>query len=189
MDFPVFTTDNPASNRKVWGDWLRRPDWNSVPMHDGTIRECHTSWDVGLDLATEHWPFSQDVIDNDEYEYQDDVEDAIMIGCYGVRADGGAIDPAELPERVRNRIMMAARAAQSAPPYDDPFRDIDKNSVADMINEEEWNLTIIGACLIGMWEYNQSPMSGAIMSPPDVARLVADILDAAPPSLLADPTT
>ena len=45
----------------------------------------------------------------------------------------------------------------------------------------------VAVCLIGMWEYDSSPMRGAIMSPADVARLIADILDAAPPSLLADP--
>ena len=107
-----------------------------------------------------------------------------MSGCYGVLPDGGAIDPAELPDRVRSRIIMAGRAAQSAPPYANVMHDIDRNSVADLINEEEWNLIIIGGSLIGIWDYDQSPMSGAIMAPPDVARLVADILDAAPPSLL-----
>ncbi len=187
MDLPVFATDDPASNRKVWADWLRRPDWNNVPTREDGAQECRTPWDVGLALAFECWPSSEEVIDSDEYEYQDDVDDAIMIGCYGVCADGGAIDPADLPDRVRSRIMMAARAAQSAPPYANAFHDIDKNSVADLINEEEWNLVIIGGSLIGMWEHNQSPMSGAIMTPQDVARLIADILDAAPPSLLVPP--
>ena len=184
MDLPVLTTDDPVANRKVWAEWLRRPNWQEAPGADGEIQESRTPWDVGLMLATEHWPSSQAVFDSDEYEYQDDVQDAIMTGCYGVLADGGAIDPAELPERLRSRIMMVARAAQSAPPYDNPIHNIDKNSVADLINEEEWNLMIIGGSLIGMWEYNPSPMSGTIMSPADVARLVADILDAAPPSML-----
>lgn len=159
-----------------------------MPARDGEVRECRAPWDAGLELATEHWPLSRDVIDSDEYEYQNDVEEVIMVGCYGVRGDGGSIDPVELPDRLRSRIMMAARAAQSAPPYDSPIPNIDKNSVADLTDEEEWNLIIIGGSLIGMWNHNQSPMSGAIMSPPDVARLIADILDAAPPSLLALPS-
>ena len=187
MPLPVLIADAPAANRKVWSGWLRRPDWDSVPTRDGEVRECRDPWDMGLELATEHWPSSQDVIDSDEYEYQDDVEEAIMVGCYGVRADGGSMDPAELPDRLRSRILMAARAAQSAPPYDNPFHNIDKNSVAELIDEEEWNLIIIGGSLIGMWNHDQSPMRGAVMSPPDVARLIADILDAAPPSLLAPP--
>ena len=187
MDLPVLIADDPAANRKVWAEWLRRPDCYNVPTREDGAQECRTPWDVGLALAFEYWPSSEAVIDSDEYEYQDDVDDAIMIGCYGAREDGGSIDPAELPDHIRNRVLMAARAAQSAPPYDNPFNNIDKNSVADLINEEEWNLIIIGGSLIGMWEHNQSPMSGAIMSPADVARLIADILDAAPPSLLVPP--
>ena len=184
-DIPVFANDDHVANRKVWAEWLRRPDWTSVPTRAGGVEECRAPWDVGLELATVYWPSSADIIGNHEkYEYQEDVEAAIMSGCYGVLPDGGAIDPAELPDRVRSRIIMAGRAAQSAPPYANVMHDIDRNSVADLINEEEWNLIIIGGSLIGIWDYDQSPMSGAIMAPPDVARLVADILDAAPPSLL-----
>lgn len=176
-----------AHNRRVWSELLRRPDWNRVPGRDGEVQECAHPWDVGLELATEHWPSSQDVIDSDEHEYQDDVEEAILVGCYGVRADGGSIDPSELPDRLRNGIIMAAWAAQSAPPYDDMVYNVDKNSIADPVHEEEWSLQIIWCCLIGMWRHDPSPMRGVIMSPPDVARLVADILDVAPQSLLADP--
>ncbi len=184
MALPTLTADDPAANRKVWSEWLRRSDWDRVPTRDGEVRECSSPWDVGFELAVEHWSSSQDVIDSDEYEYEDEVEDAIMVGCYGVQADGGLIDPAELPDRLRNRIMMAARAAQSAPPSDNMFYNLDKNSVADLVNEEGWSLILIGGCLIGMWRHDPSPMRGAIMTPQDVARLVADILDAAPPSLL-----
>ena len=184
MDLPVLTPDHPAANRKVWSDWLRRPDWTSVPTRAGGVEEWRNPWDVGLALATEHWPCSEDIIANDEYEYQDDVEEAIMRGCYGLRADERNFDPRELPERIRNRIMMVIQAAKSAPESENVFQNIDRNSIAEMDDLEEWNLLIIGGCLIGMWDYDQSPMSGAIMSPPDVARLIADILDAAPPSML-----
>ena len=36
-----------------------------------------------------------------------------------------------------------------------------------------------------MWRDDPSPMAGTVFSPPDIARLIADILDAAPPTLLA----
>jgi hypothetical protein len=185
MDLPVLTADDPAANRKVWSEWLRRSDWDSIPTEDGDIEVCDAPWDVGLTLATEHWPRSEEIIASDEYEYQEDVEEAVMRGCYGLRADERSFDPAELPDRIRNRMLMAIRAAQSAQQYDDILANIDKNSIAEMMDADEWNLIIIGGCLIGMWEYDPSPMGGAIMSPPDVARLIADILDAAPPSLLA----
>ena len=186
MSIPVFT-DDPAENRKAWSEWLRRPDWTSVPTRAGGVEECHTPWEVGLALATEHWPYSEDVIANDEYEYQDDVEEAIMQGCYGVRADERSFDPKELPERLRNRILMVVQAARSAPASENIIYNLDRNSIAEMADIEEWNLIIIGGCLIGMWNFDSSPMSGAILSPPDVARLIADILDAAPPSLLVLP--
>ena len=184
-DLPVLSADDPTANRKVWADWLRRPDWNSVPDRDGDVRECHTPWDVGVFLADEHWPSVEDVVASDEYEYQEDVEEAIMTMCFGLRAEPRDFDPAELPERLRNRILMAARAARSAPDQGDLLWNLDKNSIADLIDAPEWSLVIIASCLISMWEQDQSPMSGAIMSPPDVARLVADILEAAPRSLLA----
>ena len=40
---------------------------------------------------------------------------------------------------------------------------------------------------IYFWEYDPSPMRGAVLDPDAVARLIADILDAAPPSLLEPP--
>ncbi len=189
MDIPVLSADDPAANRKVWADWLRRSDWNSVPDRDGNVRECHTPWDVGVLLADEHWPSIEAVMASDEYEYQEDVAEAIMSLCFGLRREPRDFDSAELPERVRNRVLMAAQAARSAPAYDDIIMDLDKNSIADLNDTDEWSLVIISVCLIGMWEHDQSPMGGAIMSPPDIARLIADILDAAPPSLLADSVT
>lgn len=189
MDLPVLSADTPAANRKVWADWLRRPDWTSVPDRDGEVRECHTPWDVGVFLADEHWPSLEAVMASDKYEYEEDVEDAIMSLCFGLRGDPRDFDPADLPERVRNRMLMAASAARSAPDYDNIIWNLDKNSIADLADTNEWSLVIIATCLISMWEHDQSPMSGAIMSPPDVARLVADILDAAPPSLLVPEET
>ena len=149
MSAPVLVADNPAVNRKVWANWLRRPDWANVPTHEGDVQECHAPWDVGLELATEHWPSSADVIANDEYLYQDDVEEALMTGCYGIQGDH-SFDPQELPERIRNRMMMAIQAAQSAPRSENAFANLDVNSIAEMDELEEWNLIIIGGCLIGM---------------------------------------
>ena len=184
-DIPVLSADDPVANRKVWADWLRRSDWNSAPDRDGDARDCHTPWDVGIFLADEHWPSVEAVTASDEYEYEEDVEEAIMSLCFGLRSEPRDLDPADLPERVRNRVLMAARAAGSAHDSDSIMWNLDKNSIAELVDEDEWSLVIISSCLISMWEHDQSPMSGAIMSPPDVARLVADILDAAPPSLLA----
>ena len=183
MSAPVLVADNPAVNRKVWANWLRRPDWANVPTREGDVQECRAPWDVGLELATEHWLSSADVIANDQYVYEEDVEEVLMTGCYGIQGDH-SFDPQELPDRIRNRMMMAIQAAQSAPRSENVFANLDVNSIAEMDELEEWNLIIISGGLIGMWNADSSPMSGAIMSPADVARLIADILDAAPPSLL-----
>ncbi len=184
MTLPIFSTHDQAANRKAWADWLRRSDWFRLPSPDGEVKEVDSPWDLGVKLAFDLWPSSQDAIDNEDYESEEAVEDAIILGCYGVRGDGGAIDREELPERLRNQILMAARAAQSALPYANDDGDINRDFVADMVHEREWNLAIIGGCLTAMWKFDPSPMRGAIMSPRDVARLVADILDAAPPSLI-----
>ena len=127
---------------------------------DGDARECHTPWDVGIFLADEHWPSIEAVTASDEYEYEEDVEEAIMTLCFGLRAEPRDIDPADLPERVRNRVLMAARAAGSAPDSDSIMWNLDKNSIAELVNEDEWSLVIISSCLISMWEHDQSPMSG-----------------------------
>ena len=188
MDLPVLNVNDPAGNRRVWSEWLRRSDWDSVPVCDDDVHRCRHPWQVGEILAFEYWPSSGDMFASDDYEYQEDLEEAIMCGCYGLRADGRQMfKPEELPDSIRNRVLLAARAARSAVPYGGIVRDIDRASIADMTDEEEWSLVIIAVCLIGMWEYDSSPMRGAIMSPADVARLIADILDAEPPSLLADP--
>ena len=69
MDLPVLAADDPAANRKVCSEWLRRPDWNSVPDRDGGVRDCHTPWDVGVSLADEHWSTVEDVVSSDEYAF------------------------------------------------------------------------------------------------------------------------
>ena len=186
LSLELSSTDQ-AHNRRVWSEWLRRPDWNRVPGRDGVIRECSTPWEVGVTIADEYWPSTGDVMASDEYEFQEDVEEAVISGCFGLRGDPRTFDPADLPERIRNQILMAARAAKSAPPYDNMLWNLDKNSIAELTDVDDWSPVIISTCLISMWNYDQSPMRGAIMSPRDVARLIADILDAAPQSLLADP--
>ena len=104
MDLPVLAADDPVANRKVWAEWLRRPNWQEAPGADGEIQESRTPWDVGLMLATEHWPSSQAVIDSDEYEYQDDVQDR---------------DYDRLLRRARGRRSHRPRRAAGAPSQPD----------------------------------------------------------------------
>ncbi len=164
------TADDPVANRKVWSEWLRRPDWYNVPDRNGEMHPCDDPWEVGEFLADEHWPSVEDVIASDEYEYEEDAAEAIMSVCFGLRGDPRDFDRSDLPERLCNRVLMTARAARSAPDQDNLMWNIDKNSIADLTDAPEWSLVIIATCLISMWEHDQSPMSGAIMSPTDVAR-------------------
>ena len=61
------------------------------------------------------------------------------------------------------------------------------NTIAGLPEESEWHLLVLANCLDDMWRNNPSPMAGTVFSPPDIARLIADILDAVPASLLAPP--
>ena len=186
MSTPVFS-DDQAANRRAWAEWLRRPDWQRVPHAGGEVQECGNPWDVGYALAREHWPHSRAVID--EYMAGDvdplEIEDEIIVGCYGLNDEAGAFDAPELPDRLRNIVHMAAQAARSAPRYPDRDPQDSKEILEDLINTPEWSLYILSVVTIDLWEYDPSPMRGAVLSPADVARLIADILDAAPPSMLA----
>ena len=44
------TADDPAANRRVRSEWLRRPDWSSAPPGANNIvgaREWGSAWKVG----------------------------------------------------------------------------------------------------------------------------------------------
>ena len=65
--------------------------------------------------------------------------------------------------------------------------DIVRWRLADMQASSEWYLRELAYLLIHLWEWDSSLMSRAVLSPDATARLIADILDAAPPSLLELP--
>ena len=83
--------------------------------------EFSTPWDVGYALALAYWTLSGAVAE--EYRHPTDIEDAIMLGCYGLGKENGEFKAAELPDRIRSVVLMAAQAAHSALPY--PDRDIE----------------------------------------------------------------
>lgn len=183
MSPPTLSETDHAINRRVWSEWLRRPDCYSVPNKQGGVHECRNAWDVGRILPMDHWPLSGEVAAVAEYE--SDVEPAVMMACYGLREGAGSFDPDDLPESIRNRILFAAQAAKST--TRPPIRIaafLSHNTIADLPEEPEWHLFVLANCLDDMWRDNPSPMAGTVFAPPDIARLIADILDAAPPSLL-----
>lgn len=181
----AMTTNDPSTNRQIWSEWLRRPDWNRVPTRDGSVRECRSPWDVAHTLAEEYWPPSERRME--EALYLDEAEEDIVSDCYGLRVYGGEFDQAELPDRIRRTVLLAAQAARSAPPCTSMLVRPSFASIAAMLDDPEWDLTLLAGCLMDIWDYDPSPMRGAVLSPPDIARLIADILDAGPPSLLAAP--
>ena len=173
-----------ADNRRVWSEWLRRSDWNVVPKVGGGTHEIRDAWDVGYALAVEHWPLVDQVAEAAEYD--DDVEPAVMMACYGLRDGAGEFNHHDLPESVRGRVLFAAQAAKSTSPGQESIAAyLAHNTIAGLPEEDEWHLFVLANCLDDMWRNDPSPMAGTVFSPPDIARLVADILDAAPPSLLA----
>ena len=107
-----------------------------------------------------------------------------MPDCYGLGKENGEFKAAELPDRIRSVVLMAAQAARSALPY--PDRDIEaaRNVLEILPDEAEWHLYTLSYAMIDLWEFDPSPMRGAVLDPDAAARLIADILDAAPPSLL-----
>ena len=183
MSLPVLAANDPAANRKVWSEWLRRPDWQMVPRSGGELQECRTPWDAGYALAIEGWPSSRAIMDQNLDAMS--IEDEIMAGCYGLGEEGGEFLAAELPDRIRSVTLMASRAAHSAAPYPDIGIEGAREILEDLPETPEWSLYILSIAPTDLWEYDPSPMRGAVLSPPEIARLIADILDAAPPSLLA----
>ena len=175
-----------AHNRRVWSEWLRRSEWNDVPKSGGGSHEIRDAWDVGYALATEHWPLRDEVAGAAEYE--DDIEPAVMMACYGFKDGAGSFDCDDLPQPIRGRILVAAQAAKSTSRCQDSIAAyLAHNTIAGLPEESEWHLFVLANCLDDMWRNNPSPMAGTVFSPPDIARLIADILNAAPASLLAPP--
>ncbi len=186
MTSPVLSETDQAHNRSVWSEWLRRSDWNDVPKAGGGAHEIRDAWDVGYALATEYWPLRNEVAD--AAEYQDDIEPAVMMTCYGLQDGAGSFNCDDLPERIRSRILFAAQAAKSASRGQDSIAAyLAHNTIADLPEEDEWHLFVLANCLDDMWRDDPSPLAGTVFSPPDIARLIADILDAAPASLSASP--
>jgi len=178
----ILTPTDQEANRRAWAEWLRRPDWKMIHNFREHPEEFSTPWDVGYALALAYWPLSGAVAE--EYRHPTDIEDAIMLGCYGLGKEKGEFKAAELPDRIRSVVLMAAQAARSALPY--PDRDIEaaRNVLEMLPDETEWHLYTLSYAMIDLWEFDPSPMRGAVLDPDAVARLIADILDAAPPSLL-----
>ena len=173
-----------AHNRRVWSEWLRSPDWNHVPKQGGGAQEIRDAWDAGYALATEHWSLVDQVAEATEYD--DDVEPAVMMACYGLRDGAGVFNRDDLDERIRNRILFAAQAAKDTSRHrSNVAARISHNTIADLADEPEWHLFVLANCLDDMWRDDPSLMAGTVFSPPDIARLIADILDVAPSSLLA----
>ena len=181
MSTPVFT-DDPAANRRAWSEWLRRPGWQNVPRGHGQIQECPTPWEAGYALAIEYWPPSPAIMDQNLDSMS--IEDEIMTGCYGLGEEGGEFLASELPDHIRSVALMASQAAHSAAPYPDIGIEGSREMLEDLPEMPEWSLYVLSTALTDLWEYDPSPMRGAVLSPPEIARLIADILDVAPPSLL-----
>lgn len=187
MSPPVLSEADQAHNRRVWSEWLRRPDCYQVPTAQGDLHECRDAWDVGHVLARDHWPLTGQVAAAAEYD--DDVEPAVMMACYGLRDGAGVFNRDDLPDSVRCRIGFATQAAQNATrPQERLAAFLAHNTIASLPDESEWHLYVLANCLGDMWRDDPSPMAGTVFSPPDIARLIADILDAAPESLLESPT-
>ena len=186
MGQPTLSESDQARNRRVWSEWLRRPDCYNVPDADGGVQQCQDAWEVGHALAKHHWPLSGQVAA--AAEYLDDVEPAVMMACYGLRDGAGVFNPDDLPGPIRGRIMHAAQAAKSTTRGQERLAAyLAHNTIAGLPEESEWHLYVLANCLDDMWHDDPSPMAGTLFSPPDIVRLIADILDAEPASLLASP--
>lgn len=184
MTTPVLSETDRTHNRRVWSEWLRRPDCFRVPKQRSGVHECQDAWEVGHMLATDHWPLSELVAQAAEYEA--DIEPAVMMACYGLRDGAGSFERDDLAETIRGRILVASQAAKSASRSPESMAALlAHNTIAELPEEPEWYLYVLANCLDDMWRHDPSPMAGTVFSPPDIARLIADILDAAPPSLLA----
>ena len=182
MDEPLLTDDCHA-NRRVWAEHLRRPDWQVVPRANGDRGEFPNPWEVGFALAYAHWPPTPAIVA--KHSGATAIERDIMSGCYGLPGETGEFAAAELPNRIRSLILMAAQAARSALPYPDPEYEDVRDIIADLPDLPAWDLYGLSHTLTTLWEYDPSPMRGAVLNPTEVARLIASILEAEPPSPLA----
>lgn len=108
-----------------------------------------------------------------------------MVGCYGLGEEGGEFLASELPGHIRSVALMVSQAAHSAAPYPDIGTEGSREILEDLPETSEWSLYVLSVAPTDLWEYDPSPMRGAVLSPPEIARLIADILNAAPASLLA----
>lgn len=185
MTSAIVLGDDPAENRRIWAEYLCRPDWIQAPVPAGMKRGCQAPWDVGVALAITYWPPGIAIMN--EYEYPADAEEEIMPTCYGLHSENGEFKAAELLDRIRTAVLMATQAARSAAPHSNPMAEMSRDILAGYIDATDWCLYILASCLMTVWEHARSPTRGAVLPPDEVARLIADILDAAPPSLLAPP--
>ena len=183
LDPPMSLGDDCIANRKAWAQCLRLPDWQELFMpnllrdlnHEGIgFGSYIEGWAVGVYLADEYWPYASDDVPGD----------LLMKYCYGLRTEDGEFDPGELPDNLRRTVLMAAAAAQHAPAFANPGAESSRANLADLPNRPVWLLSDIGDDLGNLWRHTQSPMQGAVLDYSAMGRLIADVLDAAPPSLL-----
>ena len=107
-------------------------------------------------MATEYWPLRNEAAETAEYE--DDVEPAVMMTCYGLRDGAGSFNCVDLPERIRSRVLFAAQAANSTSRGQDSIAAyLAHNTIAGLPEEDEWRLFLLANCLDDMRRNDPSP--------------------------------